>query len=259
MTRTPLLIAISLFLLACQGTGIARATEARAAARAAMVTVDLKDQVFGTRLDGLFMKPTKTYATGWNSNGVAINQIKRQLAASGIAVKSIKYSRLRLPGGKRSRSMNAALGDISKAMSAAHPGNPADVHIIISHVPVDPVPRPARNPALGLLSGGAIDLLWSSSQTYKQSYVVRSNVGMNASMWGKVQCIVVYSIAIVDAKTHKVRTKKHPRWTEAALPDDFWIQNYRSLAASKRSVLKKSCLSALLSGISQDLRAFGYR
>jgi hypothetical protein len=110
-----------------------------------------------------------------------------------------------------------------------------------------------------MVGQGLIGLMWELGTTYKQSYVVRINSDLNAIAWGKAQCIIVYALAAVDARSHKVIQELYPRWAEHPLPDDFWIGDYQSLSPERKDLLRSACLDALTSSVEDDLRKMGLR
>ena len=222
---------------------------------------DIKDQVFGTRLSGLFMKPTEDFQTDWNSDAVLGASLAKAMAMadSGRKFEAISVDRLQLQETIPFDSLDAAFSRLSQEMSRANPESSADIHLIALHVPVDPVPRPIAGAQLRMMGQGLIGLMWELGTSYKQSYVVRVNSDLNAIAWGKAQCIVVYALAVVDAHSHKVMRKLYPRWAEHPLPKDFWIGDYQSLSPERRDLLRNACLDALTSSVEDDLRKMGLR
>ena len=218
---------------------------------------DIKDRVFGTRLSGLFMKPTDNFATDWRSNEVVAAMLEAKLASPERRLDVASMDQLQRLESVNFDSMDKAFSHLSEQLSLANPEPDVDLHLIMLHIPVDPVPRPVTGAKLRMFGEGLIGLAWEASTKYKQSYVVRLNSALNAKAWGKVQCILVYSLAVVDARSHEVIQKLHPRWADHPLPDDFWIEDFDSLPQESKDVLRDSCLSALTQAVAQDLRKLG--
>ena len=228
-----------------------------AATKSITLMSDLKDRVFGTRLSGLFMKPTETFRTDWQSNDVLAAKAAELLTSPERRVDVVRMDQVQLSEGIDFDSIEAAFRHFSRQMTLANPGTDADLHLIILHVPVDPVPRPVTGARLRMFGEGLIGLAWEAGTKYRQSYVVRLNSSLNAKMWGKVQCIVVYSLAAVDARSHEVIRKFHPRWVDHPLPDDFWIGDFEALPPESKDLLRDSCLSGLTKAFEEDLRKLG--
>jgi len=220
---------------------------------------DIKDQVFGTRLSGLFMKPTADFQTGWKSDQALGESLAKVMAGSGRKFEAVPADRIQFQETIRFDSLDAAFSRLSEEMSRASPESGADIHLVVLHVPVDPVPHPIAGAKVRMVGQGLIGLMWELGTTYKQSYVVRINSDLNAIAWGKAQCIIVYALATVDAHSHKVIQKLYPRWAEHPLPDDFWIGDYQSLPPERKDLLRNACLDALTSSVQDDLREMGLR
>ncbi len=251
----------AIFLTGCETLSEQHPTEEQKdrlrSAQSIKIVVDIKDQIFGTRLSGMFMKPTDDIQTDWNTNKILSERLIAKLSQEGRNIYDVPIDTIETVDTTGNKSVNDALSKVSRAVSASSPEFDADIHFIVSHVPVDPVPRPITGSGMGMVSQGLVGIFWEVSTKYKPSYVVRVNSGLNAKAWGKAQCIVVYSIAVVDANTHQVIHKLHPRWTDNPLPDDFWIEDYQSLSADSKNVLRKSCWDALNTAIDEDLIAMG--
>ena len=228
-------------------------------ARAVTFLPDIKDRVFGSRLSGLFMKPTDTFQTDWQSNAVLAAKVTEQLTNPQRRIDVVSIEQVQSTEAIDFDSVDDAFAHFSRQLSILKPESDADIHLIMLHVPVDPVPRPVTGAKLRMLGEGLIGLAWEAGTKYKQSYVVRLNSSLNATMWGKVQCIVVYSLAAVDARSHKVIRKFHPRWVDHPLPDDFWIADFASLPPESKEVLRNSCLSGLTSALEEDLQKLGLK
>lgn len=228
-------------------------------AHSVALLADIKDQVFGTRLSGLFMKPTADFQTGWNSDQMLGESLAKAMAGSGRKFETVPVERIQFQETIRFDSLDAAFSQLSQEMSRASPESSPDIHLVVLHVPVDPVPHPIAAAKVRMVGQGLIGLMWELGTTYKQSYVVRINSDLNAIAWGKAQCIIVYALAAVDAHSHKVIQKLYPRWAEHPLPDDFWIGDYQSLSPERKDLLRSACLDALTSSVEDDLRKMGLR
>ena len=188
-------------------------------AHSVALLADIRDQVFGTRLSGLFMKPTADFQTGWNSDQILAESLAKAMAGSGRKFETVPVERIQFQETIRFDSLDAAFSQLSREMSRASPESSPDIHLVVLHVPVDPVPHPLAGAKLRMVGQGLIGLMWELGTTYKQSYVVRVNSDLNAIAWGKAQCIIVYTLAAVDARSHKVIQKLYPRWAEHPLPE----------------------------------------
>jgi len=228
-------------------------------ARSITFLVDIKDKIFGTRLSGLLMKPTEEVKTDWKSNEVVGETVTREITASGRKVDLVPVDRLQFKGPIEFSSIDDAFSGLSRELSLENPQSDADIHLILLHVPVDPVPRPITGAQARMAGQGLVGLMWELGTTYKQDFVVRVNNKINAIAWGKVQCIVVYALAAVDAHTHKVIQQFYPRWADHPLPDDFWIADFQSLTPENRNVLRNSCLDGLTTAVEEDLGKLGLR
>ena len=228
-------------------------------AHSVALLADIRDQVFGTRLSGLFMKPTADFQTGWNSDQILAESLAKAMAGSGRKFETVPVERIQFQETIRFDSLDAAFSQLSREMSRASPESSPDIHLVVLHVPVDPVPHPLAGAKLRMVGQGLIGLMWELGTTYKQSYVVRVNSDLNAIAWGKAQCIIVYTLAAVDARSHKVIQKLYPRWAEHPLPDDFWIGDYQSLSPERKALLRNACMDALTSSVEDDLRKMGLR
>jgi hypothetical protein len=226
-------------------------------ARSITFLPDIKDRVFGSRLSGLFMKPTDTFQTDWRSNSALGAKITERLANPQRRIDVVSIEQMQRLETINFDSVDDAFSNLSRQLSLLNPESDADVHLILLHVPVDPVPRPVTGAKLRMFGEGLLGVAWEAGTKYKQSYVVRLNSSLNAKMWGKVQCIVVYSLAAVDARSHKVIKKFHPRWADHPLPDDFWIADFESLPPESAEMLRDSCLAGLTQAFEEDLQKLG--
>lgn len=228
-------------------------------ARSITVLVDIKDEIFGTRLSGLFMKPTEEFQTDWKSNDIIGKTIASNMTSMGRKVELVPMDRLQFSGTIEFSSIGDAFSGLSRELSQKNPKSDADIHLIMLHVPVDAVPRPITGAQARMVGQGLIGLMWELGTTYKQSFVVRVNSDINAIAWGKAQCIVVYALAAVDAHSHKVVQQLYPRWVDHPLPDDFWISDFQSLTPKDKDILHSSCLGGLTMSVKEDLRKMGLR
>jgi len=228
-------------------------------ARSITFLVDIKDEIFGTRLSGLFMKPTEAFETDWKSNAIVGETVTRNVTSSGRKVDLVPMDRLQFKEAIKFSSIDDAFSGLSRELSLENPQSNADIHLIMLHVPVDPVPHPIKGAQARMVGQGLVGLMWELGTTYKQSFVVRVNSDINAIAWGKVQCIIVYALAAVDGHSHKVIHKFYPRWAEHPLPDDFWISDLQSLTPENKSILRNSCLDALTMAVEEDLGKMGLR
>jgi hypothetical protein len=226
-------------------------------ARSITFLSDIKDRVFGSRLSGLFMKPTETFQTDWRSNSALGATVTEKLTNPERRIAVVSIEQMQHLEAINFDSVDDAFSHLSRQLSLVNPEFDADIHLILLHVPVDPVPRPVTGAKLRMFSEGLLGVAWEASTKYKQSYVVRLNSSLNAKLWGKVQCIVVYSLAAVDARSHKVIKKFHPRWVDHPLPDDFWIADFESLPPESKDMLRDFCLSGLTQALEKDLQKLG--
>ena len=262
MGRYVLLVVLLEVLSGCTSTSSLVPGEKQARIQSAHSIVflsDIDDRIFGTRLSGLFMKPTDDFQTGWNSNEILGETVARNLTRSGRKIDVVPMEHVQFREDIRFDSINAAFSGISRELSRANPQSDADIHLILLHVPVDPVPHPVTGANLRMIGQGMIGLMWELGTTYKRSYVVRVNSDLNAIAWGKAQCIIVYALAAIDAHTHEVIQRIYPRWAEHPLPDDFWISDFQSLGQDDRNILRNSCLEGLTMAVEEDLGKLGLR
>lgn len=228
-------------------------------ARSITFLADIKDQIFGTRLSGLLMKSTEDFQTDWNSNEVLGATITKNMMNVGRKVDLVHIDRIQFKGTIKFDSIDDAFSSLSRELSLANPQSDADIHLILLHVPVDSVPHPITGAKGRMIGQGVIGLMLELGSKYKQSYVVRVNNAVNAISWGKVQCIIVYALAAVDAHSHEVIQKFYPRWVDHPLPDDFWISDFKSLTPEDKNILRDSCLDGLTTAVEDDLQKMGLR
>ena len=181
------------------------------------------------------------------------------MARAGRKVDLVPIDSIQFRGTIKFDSIDDALSSLSRELSLANPQSNADIHLILLHVPVDSVPHPLTGAQARMIGQGVIGLMWELGTRYKQSYVVRVNNALNAISWGKVQCIIVYALAAMDAHSHKVIQKFYPRWVDHPLPDDFWISDFQSLNPENKDILRDSCLDGLTTAVEEDLREMGLR
>jgi hypothetical protein len=205
------------------------------------------------------MKRTEEFKTDWKSDEVVGEAVARNMASSGRTIELVPMDRLKFGGTIKFSSIDDAFSGLSRELSVANPQSTADIHLIMLHVPVDAVPHPIAGAQARMVGQGLIGLMWELGTTYRQSFVVRVNNDINAIAWGKVQCIVVYALAAVDAHSHKVIEKVYPRWADHPLPDDFWISDFASLTAENETILRNSCMDGLTTAVEEDLRKMGLR
>lgn len=262
MTQYTYLAILLAFLSGCASVSSSVPEEKLAqmqSARSITFLADIKDQIFGTRLSGLFMKPTEDFQTDWKSNEVLGETLTKNMTSSGRKVDLVPMDRIQFKGTIKFDSIDDAFSSLSRELSLANPQSNADIHLIMLHVPVDPVPHPITGAQARIVGQGLIGLMWELGTTYKQSYVVRVNNALNAISWGKAQCIIVYALAAVDAHSHEVIQKFYPRWVDHPLPDDFWISDFQSLTPENKNILRNSCLDGLMMAVGEDLRKMGFR
>jgi len=262
MSRYVLLVVLLAVLSGCASTSSPVTGEKLAQVEGAKSIVflpDINDRVFGTRLSGLFMKPTDDFQTDWKSNAYLGEAVVGDLELSGRRVEFVPMEQLQFSEAVRFDSINAAFTGISRELSRTNPQSDADIHLILLQVPVDAVPHAVAGSSLRMIGQGVIGLMWELGTTYKRSYVVRVNSDLNAIAWGKAQCIVVYALAAVDAHSHEVIHKIYPRWADHPLPDDFWISDFQSLSQDDRDILRNSCLDGLTTAVKEDLGRLGLR
>ena len=262
MTRYTRLAILLAFLSGCASVSSSVPEGKRAqmqGAHSITFLADIKDQIFGTRLSGLFMKPTDDFQTDWRSNEVLGQTVTKNMTSSGRKVDLVPMDRVQFKETIKFDSIDGAFSRVSLELSRANPQSIADIHLIVLHVPVDPVPHPIAGAQARMVGQGLIGLMWELGTTYKQSYVVRVNNDLNALSWGKAQCIIVYALAAVDAHSHEVIQKFYPRWVDHPLPDDFWISDFQSLTPEKKNLLRNSCLDGLTMAVEEDLRKMGLR
>lgn len=259
--RLPLALLATVLVLCASPQAVAGEKDESDLSQMQSITVlsDMRDRIFGTRLSGLFMKPTETFNTDWHTNDVVAATVTGSLAGSGRRTDVVPMDRLQRPQSVDFDSIDQVFTELSRQLSLADPQSGADLHLILLHVPVDPVPRPVTGARLRMFGEGVIGLAWEAGTKYRPSYVVRVNSGLNAKAYGKAQCIVVYSLAAVDAHTHEVVRKFHPRWVEHPLPDDFWIEDFESLPPERKELLRESCIAGLTDALVRDLRKLGLR
>ncbi|QUD89126.1 hypothetical protein [Phenylobacterium montanum] len=230
--------------------------EGLAAAKSFALVADLKDQVFGTRAEGIMQKATPLFATDWRSNEEFTGLVARTLEADGKRAEAAPTVENLTAQTERGSPDDEALGKLSSAVSQAHPDMDVDVHLLVLMLPVDRYGREYR-PGSYFLGGGLLGLLSHESETFRPAYVVRVNDSMSASDWGRVECTIAYTVVAIDAKSHKVIAKAENQLTHGKLPDRFWIGDYSSLAEEDKSVLHRSCVDGLVSAVTASLRKLG--
>ena len=227
-----------------------------AAARSFALLVDLKDQVFGTRPEGMMQKATPLFATDWGGGEDVAGRIARMLAADGRRVDPVKAGEVAVPQGEKRAGDDEELAALSAAISKAHPEMDVDVHLLVLGIPLDRYGREYR-PGAYFMNWGVVGLLSHESEAFRRAYVVRVNDSMSAHDWGKVECTMGYTLVALDAKSHRIIAKTQNQLTHGRLPDTFWIGDYSSLSAEDKGVLRRACLDAASSSVAASIRALG--
>ena len=218
-----------------------------------VLLADINDRVFGTRAEGIMQSMTPIYDTDWQTNQSVAAAATNAIEAGGRRVEILRAADITLPQGVKPSSTDAELAALSQAISDK---SSAEVQLLIRSLPLDRYGRP-RRPGAYFITSGFLGLLSHGMEEFRPTYVVRVNNFIEAPQYGKVECLMSYSLVAIEAKTHKILASLDEHMMHSKLPDDYWISNYESLTDKDKNVLKNVCIDGLVSSVRNDLEAWG--